>query len=73
MNIRTPAKDLSEPKILKVSLPTSLHLQLHSHKILGGRTISETVEEALKRYLEETIGRPQQEPSQALEGAARTG
>lgn len=53
MHIRSDDKDLAEPKTLKVTLPTGLHLRLHSLKILTGRTISATVEHALESYFEE--------------------
>ncbi len=51
--IRTDeTKDLDEPKTMKISLPARLHVKLHSLKILGGVTISETVEEAIVGYFE---------------------
>ncbi|MDX1612122.1 MAG: hypothetical protein R3185_07115 [Candidatus Thermoplasmatota archaeon] len=53
MMIRENQRDLSEPKTLKVTLPTKLHLQLHQLKILQGQNISDTVEVALRSYFEE--------------------
>lgn len=53
MMIRDTPRDLEEPKTLKVTLPTKLHLQLHQLKILSGQNISDTVEEALEVYFEE--------------------
>lgn len=53
MMIRDGPRDLDEPKTLKVTLPTKLHLQLHQLKILSGQNISDTVEEALDAYFEE--------------------
>ncbi len=50
MRIREGDRDLSEPKTLKVVLPARLHLQLHSLKILTGKNISATVEEALSAF-----------------------
>lgn len=44
--------DLDDSKTLKVSIPTAHHLRLHALKILEGRTISATVEEALDQYFE---------------------
>ncbi|MDX1612202.1 MAG: hypothetical protein R3185_07515 [Candidatus Thermoplasmatota archaeon] len=52
MMIKTASKDLSEPKTLKVSLPTKLHLQLHQIKILTGTSISDTVTSAVQAHLE---------------------
>lgn len=62
MMIRNSAKDLSEPKTLKVTLPTKLHLQLHQLKILGGQTISETVQAALETHFDRIRGDPDETP-----------
>jgi hypothetical protein len=53
MKIREGDADLSERKTLKVSVPTKLHLQLHSVKILQGRNISDTVQAALSEYFDD--------------------
>lgn len=53
MKIHEGDADLSERKTLKVSVPTWLHLRLHSVKILKGRNISDTVEAALSAYFED--------------------
>lgn len=45
--------DLDETKTLKVTLPASLHLKLHSLKVLSGKNISETVEEAVEAHLDD--------------------
>lgn len=45
--------DLDETKTLKVTLPASMHLKLHSLKVLTGTNISETVEEAVETHLDE--------------------
>ena len=52
--IRTPSRDLSEPRTVKVTLPIELHLRLHSLKILSGTSISKAVEDALRLYLDAT-------------------
>lgn len=57
---------LSEPKTLKVTLPTKLHLQLHQLKILSGTNISEMVEAALYEYLDDL----KQGPGSPAEAAA---
>lgn len=44
--------DLDETKTLKVTLPASMHLKLHSLKVLTGTNISETVEEAVENHLD---------------------
>lgn len=52
MITRDETTDLDEPKTMKISLPARLHVKLHSLKILGGVTISKTVEDAIVRYFE---------------------
>lgn len=52
VKIREGDADLSERKTLKISLPTRLHLQLHSVKILKGENISDTVEAALASHFD---------------------
>lgn len=48
-DIATP-KVAFPPKELKVVLPIRLYVQLHSRKILTGKNICQTVEEALSAY-----------------------
>lgn len=45
--------DLEESKTLKVTLPASMHLKLHSLKVLTGTNISDTVQEAVEDHLAE--------------------
>lgn len=45
--------DLEESKTLKVTLPASMHLKLHSLKVLTGTNISDTVQEAVEDHLSE--------------------
>lgn len=52
MHIESAAHNLDEPKTLKVSLPTRVHLKLHHIKILKGTNVSETVRQALEAYFE---------------------
>lgn len=52
MDIQTN-RDLSESKTLKVALPTRLHIRLHQVKILSGKNISDTVQDALEAYLDD--------------------
>lgn len=40
-------------KVLKVKVPTQMHMSLHTLKILSDQNISETVEEALRRYFDD--------------------
>lgn len=54
MNIETQVDaDMDEEKTLKVTIPKRMHLKLHSVKILTGRNISETVEEAVQAFFDE--------------------
>lgn len=46
---------LDEDKELKVKLPLSQHVQLHSLKVLTGRNISETVAEALRCHIGDAL------------------
>lgn len=62
MMIRDGPRDLDEPKTLKVTLPTKLHLQLHQLKILSGQNISDTVEEALESYFDEYRDEQEESP-----------
>ena len=56
MMIRQPPRETGQPRILKVRLPTDMHLRLHSLKILTGKSISEAVEEALGEYFQTIQG-----------------
>lgn len=53
MMIRDHEPDMDQSKTLKVTLPTRMHLKLHQLKILAGKNISTTVEEALDEYFEQ--------------------
>lgn len=44
--------DPNKTKELKVKLPVSVHMRLHGMKILGDKSISATVSEALDAYFE---------------------
>lgn len=46
------ARDLEEEKELKVKIPVSFHVKLHTLKVLHGQNISATVERALTRYFD---------------------
>lgn len=45
-------KDLDRTKPLKVSVPLKQHIDLHKLKILTGKNMSETVQDALEMYLD---------------------
>lgn len=44
--------DPERTKPVKVSLPLKQHIDLHKVKVLTGKTMSETVQDALEMYLE---------------------
>lgn len=46
-------RDLDRTKPLKVSVPLRQHIELHKLKILTGKNMSETVQDALEMYLAE--------------------
>ncbi|HVM45886.1 MAG TPA: hypothetical protein VM582_08125 [Candidatus Thermoplasmatota archaeon] len=50
MMIRTPAKDMTERREIKVSLPVALHLRLHALKIHHGILIADVLTAALEEY-----------------------
>lgn len=50
MLIRDPKENLSREKEVKVKIPMSHHVRLHSMKVLTGRPISDTVTAALDAY-----------------------
>ena len=45
-----PKKDLNRVKEVKVRIPVTYHIKLHSMKVLTGKQISDTVTEALAEY-----------------------
>lgn len=49
----TDADQSAERQSLKVKIPSDYHTKLHSIKVLTGKTISSTITEALREYLEE--------------------
>lgn len=53
---------LDEDKELKVKLPLSQHLKLHSLKVLTGNTISEMVAHALVDHLGDDLDALTEEP-----------
>lgn len=48
--INEPKGDPNRAKEVKVKIPMSYHVRLHSVKVLTGRPISDTVAEALEAY-----------------------
>lgn len=52
MGIGSEELDLDRTKPVKVSLPLKQHIDLHRVKVLTGKTMSETVQDALEMYLE---------------------
>ncbi len=50
MLIREAKPDTRESKELKVKIPVTHHIKLHSMKVLTGKQISETVRDALDAY-----------------------
>lgn len=48
--INGPKSDTSRAKEVKVKIPMSHHVRLHSMKVLTGKPISDTVTEALEAY-----------------------
>ncbi|HUR69992.1 MAG TPA: hypothetical protein VM370_12165 [Candidatus Thermoplasmatota archaeon] len=50
MLINEPKTDPSRAKEVKVKIPMSFHIRLHSMKVLTGKPISDTVTEALEAY-----------------------
>ena len=51
MNI-DDAHRLAKIKPLKIQLPSRLRLRLHQEKVVTGKTIAETVQEALRLHFE---------------------
>jgi len=50
MMIREPKPDTSRAKEVKVKIPVSHHIKLHSMKVLTGKQISDAITEALDAY-----------------------
>lgn len=42
----------AEDRLLRAQIPASMAIRLHQHKILTGRTIQDTVNDAIQDYLE---------------------
>lgn len=50
MMIRDPKPDPTRSKEVKVKIPVSHHIKLHSMKVLTGKQISDAITEALDAY-----------------------
>lgn len=50
MMIREPKPDPMRAKEVKVKIPVSHHIKLHSMKVLTGKQISDAITEALDAY-----------------------
>lgn len=50
MMIREPKTDTTRAKEVKVKIPVSHHIKLHSMKVLTGKQISDAITEALDVY-----------------------
>jgi hypothetical protein len=50
MIIHEPKPDTSRAKEVKVKIPVSHHIRLHSMKVLTGKQISDAITEALDAY-----------------------
>lgn len=42
-----------DDRLLRAQIPAAMAIRLHEHKILTGRTIQDTVNEAIHEYLED--------------------
>lgn len=59
MFIHDPKPDHDRAKEVKVKIPVSFHVRLHSMKVLTGKPISDTVTEALEAYfIAHPVGHP---------------
>lgn len=59
MLIHDAKDDPTRAKEVKVKIPMSYHVRLHSMKVLTGKPISDTVTEALEAYfLAHPVGHP---------------
>ena len=61
MMIRDPKPDPARAKEVKVKIPVSHHIKLHSMKVLTGKQISDAITEALDAYFANQ--RPEDGPS----------
>ena len=61
MMIREPRNDPMRAKEVKVKIPVSHHIKLHSMKVLTGKQISDAITEALDAYF--ASQRPEDVPS----------
>lgn len=59
----TETEQAGERQSLKVKIPSDYHTKLHSIKVLTGKTISSTITEALREYLEEVEVESEAEPA----------
>jgi hypothetical protein len=50
MLIREPKEDPARSKEVKVKIPVTHHIKLHSMKVLTGKQISDAITEALDAY-----------------------
>lgn len=63
MLISDPKPEAPREKEVKVKIPVSYHVRLHSMKVLTGKPISDAVTEALEAYfLAHPIGRLDETP-----------
>ncbi len=54
-------QELDRLREFKVHVPLSTHLQLHRHRLLTGKSLSKTMEEALDAYFDKHY--PGEEPT----------
>ncbi len=47
--------EMDDLRVVKFHIPLGLHLRLHQHRLLTHQSISDTVEEALDKYLEKGL------------------
>lgn len=55
MGVEPKARDLDELKALRVRVPEQLQVTLHAHRLLGDKTMSQMVQEALDLHFEEVF------------------
>lgn len=66
MLIHEPKGDPNRQKEVKVKIPVSFHVKLHSMKVLTGKQISDAVTEALEVYFQtHPLGHAVADPAQA--------
>lgn len=56
MDIQDLSDDMDGTRDFKFHVPLSLHLRLHEHRLLTGRSISDTVSKALEAHFDEVLG-----------------